>query len=156
MVKCFKKVSCSGNNGLPLTGLEWLLLLAIPRLLVQCINHLTRLPHLKTWSQCVKLFSSITSITISIYLILVYNMLNWICSSEFYHVWHNISIMNSLNYIYVGFCGKVVRVVDLESLAPCCWGLESRQSLLILSCEEAIQLAYRMLMVLLRCLLVPE
>ena len=47
----------------------------------------------------------------------------------------------------------MVRVVDLESLAPHCCGLESRQ---ILSCEKDIQLAYGTSVVLLRCLLIPK
>ena len=37
--------------------------------------------------------------------------------------------------------GRVIRVVDLESLAPHHHGLKSCQALWILSCEEAIQLA---------------
>ena len=52
--------------------------------------------------------------------------------------------------------GRVVRVVDLESVAPHCCGFESRQGLWILSREEAIQLAYGTLLVLLGCPLVPE
>ena len=35
-------------------------------------------------------------------------------------------------------------------------GFNSRQGLWILSCEDVNQLAYKMLMVLLRCLLMPE
>ena len=53
-------------------------------------------------------------------------------------------------------CGQVVRVVDLESLAPYICGIKSRQGLWILSCEESIQPAYRTLVVILRCPLVPE
>ena len=50
----------------------------------------------------------------------------------------------------------MVRVIDLESLAPrSCW-FESHQGRWILSCEEAIQIAYGTSVVLLRCLLVPE
>ena len=45
--------------------------------------------------------------------------------------------------------GRVVRVVDLESLAPHCSEFECGQRLL--SCEETIQLPYGMLVVLLRC-----
>ena len=52
--------------------------------------------------------------------------------------------------------GRVVRVIDLESLAPHHSGFKSRQELWILSCEEAIQLAYRMSVVLLSCLHMPE
>ena len=48
----------------------------------------------------------------------------------------------------------MVRVVDLESLAPHHCGFEFPKGLL--SCEEAIQLAYGTLMVLFRCPLVPE
>ena len=40
-----------------------------------------------------------------------------------------------------GVRGRVVRV-DLESLAPHRYGFESHQRLLILSCDEAFQLAY--------------
>ena len=53
--------------------------------------------------------------------------------------------------IFGGICG---RVVDLKSLASDHCGFDSRQGLWILSCEEAIQLAYGT--VLLRCPLVPE
>ena len=58
-----------------------------------------------------------------------------------------------------GVHGRVFRVVDLDSLAPlhCVhYVFESRQGLLILSCEEVIQLAYGSSVVLLRCLLVLE
>ena len=44
----------------------------------------------------------------------------------------------------------------LESLATHRCGFESCQRLWILSCEEAMQLAYGTLMVLLKCLLMPE
>jgi hypothetical protein len=50
----------------------------------------------------------------------------------------------------------MVKVVDFKSLAPHCFGFESLQGVWILSCEEAIQLAYRMSVVLLRCPFVPE
>jgi hypothetical protein len=50
----------------------------------------------------------------------------------------------------------VVKVVDLKPLAPHHCGFESPQGLWILSCEEAIQLAYGTLVVLLRCPFVPE
>jgi hypothetical protein len=50
----------------------------------------------------------------------------------------------------------VVKVIDFKPLAPHRCGFESRQGLLVLSCEEAIQLAYRMSVVLLRCLFEPE
>ena len=42
------------------------------------------------------------------------------------------------------FPGGVVTITDLESLALYHFGFESSQRLWILSCEEAIQLAYRM------------
>jgi hypothetical protein len=50
----------------------------------------------------------------------------------------------------------VVKVVDFKSLALHRCGFESGQGLWILSCEEAIQLAYGTSMVLLRCPFVPE
>jgi hypothetical protein len=50
----------------------------------------------------------------------------------------------------------VVKVVDFKSLAPIRCGFKSRQGLWILSCEEAIQLAYGTSVVLLRCPFVPE
>ena len=52
--------------------------------------------------------------------------------------------------------GRVVRVVDLDSLAPHYCGFESRQGLWILLCEEAIQLDYGMLVVPLRCPFMSE
>ena len=51
--------------------------------------------------------------------------------------------------------GWVVRVIDLELLAPHWFGFESHQGLLILSCDKSIQLAYGTSVVLLRCPLVP-
>jgi hypothetical protein len=50
----------------------------------------------------------------------------------------------------------VVKVVDLKPFAPHLCGFESRQGLWILSCEEAIQLAYGTSMVLLRYPFVPD
>jgi hypothetical protein len=50
----------------------------------------------------------------------------------------------------------VVKVVDFKPLAPNRCGFESRQGVWILSCEEAIQLAYGTSVVLLRCPFVPE
>ena len=47
-----------------------------------------------------------------------------------------------------GIIGRVVRFVDLELLAPHCCEFESCKGLWILSCEEAIQLANGMSMVL--------
>jgi hypothetical protein len=55
-----------------------------------------------------------------------------------------------------GVRGRVVKVVDYKSLAPHRCGLESRQGLWILSCKEAIQLAYGTSVVLLRCPFMPE
>jgi hypothetical protein len=51
---------------------------------------------------------------------------------------------------------SVAKVVDFKPFAPHSCGFESQQGLWILSCEEAIQLAYRTLVVLLRCPFVPE
>jgi hypothetical protein len=48
------------------------------------------------------------------------------------------------------------KVVDFKTLAPHHCGFESRQRLWILSCEEAIELAYGKSVVLLRFLFVPE
>ena len=53
-------------------------------------------------------------------------------------------------------CSRVVRVVDLELVAPHCCGFNSRERFRMFSCEEAVQLAYGMSMVLLTCPLVPE
>jgi hypothetical protein len=50
----------------------------------------------------------------------------------------------------------VVKVLDFKQLAPHRCGFVSRQGLWILSCEEAIQLAYGTSVVLLRCPFVPE
>jgi hypothetical protein len=55
-----------------------------------------------------------------------------------------------------GVRDRVVKVVDFKPLAPHRCGFESRQGLWILSCEEAIQLAYGTSVVLLRCPFVPE
>jgi hypothetical protein len=51
---------------------------------------------------------------------------------------------------------RVVKVVDFKPLAPHRCGCVSWQRLWILSCEEAIQLAYGTAVVLLRRPLVPE
>jgi hypothetical protein len=56
----------------------------------------------------------------------------------------------------MGARGRVVKVVDFERLALYRRGFKSRQGLWILSCEETIQLAYRMSVVLLGCPFVPE
>jgi hypothetical protein len=56
----------------------------------------------------------------------------------------------------LGAYGRVVKVVDFKPLAPRRCGFESLQGLWILSCEEAIQLAYGTLVVLLRYPFVPE
>jgi hypothetical protein len=50
----------------------------------------------------------------------------------------------------------MVKVVDFKPLALHHCGFESRQGLGILSCEEAIQLAYGTSLVLLRCPLMSE
>jgi hypothetical protein len=55
-----------------------------------------------------------------------------------------------------GVRGRVVKVVNFKPLNHKRLGLESRQGLWILSCEEAIQLAYGTLVVLLRCPFVSE
>jgi hypothetical protein len=52
--------------------------------------------------------------------------------------------------------GRVVKTVDFKPLAPHRCGFESQLGLWILSCEEAIQLAYGTSVVLLRCPTVPE
>ena len=58
-------------------------------------------------------------------------------------------------YVKRGVSCHVVRVVDLESLAPPrCVFLSS--GTWIISCEEAIQLVYETSVILLRCLLLPE
>jgi hypothetical protein len=66
--------------------------------------------------------------------------------------------INSLEIEYweKGVRGRVVKVVDFKPLVPHHYGFESRQGLWILSCEEAIQLAYGKSVVLLRCLSMPE
>jgi hypothetical protein len=50
----------------------------------------------------------------------------------------------------------VLKDVDFKPLAPHGFGFESRQRLWILSCEEAIQLAYGMSVVLLSSQFMPE
>jgi hypothetical protein len=50
----------------------------------------------------------------------------------------------------------VVKVVDFKLLAPHRCGFVSLQGLWIHTCEEAIKLAYGMMVVLLGCLFVPE
>jgi hypothetical protein len=47
--------------------------------------------------------------------------------------------------------GIVVKLVDFKLLAPHHCGFESQHGLNIFSCEETIQQAYRMLVVVLRC-----
>jgi hypothetical protein len=51
-------------------------------------------------------------------------------------------------------CGRVVKVIDFKPLLLT--AVNSIRSARILSCEKAIQLAYGMSVVLLRCLSVPE
>jgi hypothetical protein len=48
------------------------------------------------------------------------------------------------------------KVVDFKPLVPHHCGFESRQGLWILTCDEAIQLAYGTSVILLRCPFVPE
>ena len=48
------------------------------------------------------------------------------------------------------------KLFDFELIAPLCWGFESRQVLCNLSCGEAIQLAYGVLVALLICLFQHE
>jgi hypothetical protein len=61
------------------------------------------------------------------------------------------------NHLEVGGVrGRVVKVVVFKPLAPHRCGFESRQGLRILSCEEAIQLAYGTSVVLLGCPFVLE
>jgi hypothetical protein len=55
-----------------------------------------------------------------------------------------------------GVRGRVVKVVDFKPVAPHHCGFESRQGHWILSCEEAIELAYGTSVVLFRCPFVPE
>jgi hypothetical protein len=55
-----------------------------------------------------------------------------------------------------GVCGRVVKVFVFKPLAPHGCEFESRQGLWILSCEEAIQLGYGTLVVLLRFPFMPE
>jgi hypothetical protein len=63
----------------------------------------------------------------------------------------------TLNYLMKrGVRGRVVKVVDFKSLAPHRCGFNSQKGLWILSCEEAIQLAYGTSVVRLRCPFVPE
>jgi hypothetical protein len=59
-------------------------------------------------------------------------------------------------FIFGDVMAKVVKVVDFKPLAPHHCVFESHKGLWILSCEEAFQLAYGTLVVLLRCLFVPE
>jgi hypothetical protein len=57
---------------------------------------------------------------------------------------------------YWDVCGHVVKVFDFKPFAPHRCGFKSQQGLLILPCEEAIQLAYGMFVVLLGCLFMPK
>jgi hypothetical protein len=56
----------------------------------------------------------------------------------------------------IGVRGQVVKVVDFKPFAPHHCGFGSGQGLWILSCDEAIQLAYGTSVVLLRCPFMPE
>jgi hypothetical protein len=53
---------------------------------------------------------------------------------------------------YVDTC----TIISVDPFAPHHCGFEYQQGLWILSCEEAIKLAYRMLVVVLGCPFVPE
>jgi hypothetical protein len=65
-----------------------------------------------------------------------------------------------LRSLYIGSLrgvhGLMVKVVDFKPLAPHLYRFETGQGLWILTCEEAIQLAYGTSVVLLRCLFMPE
>jgi hypothetical protein len=61
-----------------------------------------------------------------------------------------------ISIVYTGVRGQVDKVVDLNPLAPQRCRFESHQIHWILSCEEAIQLAYGTSVVLLMCPVVPE
>jgi hypothetical protein len=52
--------------------------------------------------------------------------------------------------------GQVVKFFQFKPLAPHCYGFDFYQGLWILSCEEVIQPAYKMSVVLLWCQFVPE
>ena len=65
-------------------------------------------------------------------------------------------LLSLLFSFFKGACDRVIRAVDLKSLAPHRCGFESCQGLLILSYEDAIQLLYVTSVVLLRCPLGPE
>ena len=84
---------------------------------------------------------------------------------HYFSIWHAFpNQCNSWNWCWLfeflpglwGIPGRVVRVVDFKSLAAYRCGFESHHGLWILPCEKAIQLAYRMSAVLLRCQLAPE
>jgi hypothetical protein len=49
----------------------------------------------------------------------------------------------------------VFKVVVFKPLAPYRYGFKSRQDRWIIACEEAIQLAFRTSVAILRCLFVP-
>jgi hypothetical protein len=49
---------------------------------------------------------------------------------------------NFVSHVQMGVRGQVLKVVDFKPLAPHRCGFESLQGLWILSCEEAIKLAY--------------
>jgi hypothetical protein len=58
-------------------------------------------------------------------------------------------------FVTWGVRGRMVKIVDFKQLAPHRCGFESRKGLWILSCEEALPLAYGTSMVLLRWPFVP-
>jgi hypothetical protein len=70
--------------------------------------------------------------------------------------WKKLCFVHYFNAKHGGICGLVVKVVDFKPLAPHRCGFEYRRGLWILSCEEAIQLAYGTSVVLHRCPFVSE
>jgi hypothetical protein len=70
-------------------------------------------------------------------------------SDEIDFIWPTVCAL--LNH-KLGIRGRVIKVVDFKPLAPHRCGFESRKGL----CKETIHVAYRMSVVLLRCLFVSE
>jgi hypothetical protein len=71
--------------------------------------------------------------------------------------WFKVLIRQSVNVFNpISANSLILHTNLLIPLAPHRCGFESRQGLWILSCEEAIQLAYGTSVVLLRCPFVPE
>ena len=97
------------------------------------------------WSPSIRLSSILTNLTRSFTVL--------ISPPYVFVYWHESM------YIFVQWIiarGRVVRIVDSESLTPRRCGFESRQGLWILSCVKAIQLPYETSVVLFRCPLVLE